>query len=330
MAASWDGRPRLQCALPLLFDLGDGSDGAVTVAANANFSAIAGVAADANGVYTLQCTTFTINDGVTVTLDQPYCLIRATGAVTLGGGVSGAILGTGNGALGGSGDSSARSGSSGIGPGRGNGGGLTYSPGKGGGGAGARAAGTDGGTPGTTAGKGGTQTNWLTHFLTGDTLDILTGAGGGGGGGDGAAAGSAGGKGGAGLYIVAASIRIRVGFTWTSTGAVGGGPPTAHGGGGGGGAGGPVVCAALTIQIDATTGSVLVSLGGAGGAGGGTGTAGGAGSVGHVVLLWQRWYDVGGAKMDATALAARTDPDAQAYQFRSYRGTGTTPAFVVA
>ena len=282
MAASFDGRPRDQRLMPILFDTGDGSDGSFSSSGNVNFSAMSGVAADGIGVYVGEFTSFTLKDGHTITLDQERILLLYTGTVSLGGGTSGTVTGTGNGGQGGAqATTDQRRGFSGDGPGGGVGGYAQNDAGEqGGGGAGARNKGTDGtGTPqsGNPYGEGGDATNWFGYHLTGDTRNVICGAGGGQGGYDrnGVYTPQPAGDGGASLYIVAPSVVMQDGFAWTSNGNNGGtGGGGGDNGGGGGGAGGTIIVCARTIQIDATSGTVLSSTGGSGGSGTGGGNDG--------------------------------------------------------
>ncbi|MDO8503794.1 MAG: hypothetical protein Q7S60_03815 [bacterium] len=320
--ATFSGRPRSQVILPINLDGGDGSDGAFSSSASVSYSAITGVAATGD-VYIGNFTTFALNDAHTLTLDQKFHLLLATGAVTLGGGTSGTITGTGNGPLGGVNPGSQGPSDGGSGPGGGEGSGGNDSN-QGGGGGGGRADGTDGSIGNSPAPLGGKQVGWLDYFLTGD-LDMI-GSGGGGGAGStqiNVAAGGNGGNAGAGLYIVSrVSITLKVGFAWTSSGANGTAATGGAGkGGGGGGGGGHCILAAPIIVIEHTSGTAITSLGGTGAAGSSTGT-GGDGSNGNIVLLYSRYYSVGGTKMDATALAARTNPDADVYAFAPYDVTG--------
>ncbi len=317
MPATWTGAPAGQRLLPILLNGGDGSDGAFSSSSSPNYSGISGVSADGNAVYIGNFTTFAINDGHTVTLDNSRNLLLATGAVTLGSGSSGVIDGDDNGPTGGSGIGSQGPSQAGHGWGRGEGGESNDSS-DGGGGGGSGVNGTDGANH---SNSGGKEQSWLDYFVTGDT-NRIPGAGGGGAGCTqmNVNAGGMGGDAGATLVIVSeVSITVNDGFTWTSDGATGSNG-TGTSGGGGGGAGGACILCAPKITMAETTGTVIGLLGGSGGTGGGGSANGGAGAVGRCVLLYQDWYSVGGTLMGSANLASRTDPDAVAYQFRPYVG----------
>lgn len=317
MTATWTGTPATQRVLPLLFPSGDGSDGAYSSSGSQSYSGVSGVAATGD-VYIGQFTTFALNDGHTLTLDQSFNILQATGAVTLGGGSSGIIDGDDNGPVGGSNPGNQGPAPAGDGPGSGLGAEGNDSN-DGGGGGGGRADGTIGVNNPNSNGK---QIPWMDYFVTGD-LDTV-GAGGGGGAGAtqiNVAKGGNGGDAGGGLYVISKiSITLAAGFTFTSDAANGAAATGGAGkGGGGGGAGGALILMAPKITIAATSGTVVSATGGTGAAGSSTGT-GGNGSDGNVVLLYQDWYSVGGDLMSSTNLAARCDPDALTYQFRPYTG----------
>ncbi len=249
-------------------NLGDESDGAITHSSTGNIT---------NGIY--QCTNFTINTSVTMTLlssNKPL-VILCTGTCT----ITGTINANSKGATGGTGGSisNGSNGSAGVfgGSGGGGGGATSFV-----GGAGGDATDTSGGAGGSTIdgnGSVGTTLNtminkYLTAYGPSPVWTANGGSGGGGGASDTGTSGGAGGKGGGSVIIIADTINF--------TGAVnanGGNGGVSGGleGDGGGGAGGLILMVAKTWSAD--TGSRTVTAGIGGTSGGGNGAAGGTGTV---------------------------------------------------
>lgn len=224
-------------------NLGDETDGAITHSSNGNIT---------NDTY--QCTDFTINSAVTMTLfsNELPLIILATGTVT----IDGTINAKGKGVLGtsGVGNPNQRY-HTGIYGGAGGGGdGSEFGGGK----VGGASSGTAGGAGGSPSfGSGGTgPTNALIGELIALGLDVVWGGGASGGG---AAAGGNGGAGGGCIVIIADTI------DFTGTINVSGNNGSSGGGGGGGGI---ILMAANTYINDSGTRTI------GGGSGGGTGGAG--------------------------------------------------------
>lgn len=258
-----------------LFNIyGDGSDGAITDSSDVTRSGI------------LYCTTYTLNAGVTVTVDGPCLAIFATDSIT----IAGTITADGQGGAGGNGgsggyDSIGNPGSSGE---------QGYFV--------AGGAGGNGGTGGYSGGAGGPAVSPVygdcaLRFFPNSAIDKIIfqeakagsgGSGGGGGGGhyEGVWGGSGGDGGAGGGMVVLCAPTINITGTITARGLPGedGGSGGYAGGGGGGGGGGGVILIVTSDLSD--TGATYDVSGGAGGAGGSpNGQPGSDGPSGYVIKL---------------------------------------------
>lgn len=312
IADIWNDRPRLRAALAIYYNRGDGSDGAVTVSASSNFSAVTGAASIGTAyhgldVQELQCTSFTLNSSTTLTLDKPICIVRATGTITINGTVQGAgLVGAnastgsndwGNGGNGRGGDGGRGASADGdtpfvgfVGTGPGLNGRIYNGP--------AAHLTAPGGGCGAVGGGGGTglyvgrTVRWLEWLLDDDVSRVITGTGGCGGGSSDGRCGGGGGGGGAGFVCVASKIVIASTAVLTFTGGNGGDGGTVSpgngGDGGAGGSGGAILFQAANIEWP-TSGTIATMTGGTGGAaGGGVAVAGGSGGNGLVTCVYRR------------------------------------------
>lgn len=273
---------------------GDESDGAITHASTGNI---------ASGLY--QCTDFTVNSGVVMTITEAYdgyLVVLATGTITIAGEINGAGRGGRGGqhACSGSTRCNGSAGSSGttFGGSGGGGGGATPTHESKIGGAGGSCSGykTNSPTADTTA-NGGSGGN-LSHGSAGEAIPtaaydklsslgvnlanfqtFCSGAGGGSGGGEGNDKGI-GGDGGAGIVFIAPTIDLQSGSTINISGASGGTATSSNSGGGGGGGGGTLILASETL----TNAGTITQSGGSGG----TATSvydGGAGGAGRTLTI---------------------------------------------
>lgn len=273
--------------------MGDGNQGAVTVSSNTNLSTID----DANFAGLIQCTSFNLTGGNTLTVDTGWLWLLCTGTVTIAGtidadgqGESGGTGGSGSGNPGNHGHSAANMGTtvntgderspvmSAPVPfclsGAGGGGGADVGQGAGGSGGGAGGSGGAGGTITSTSTDDGLDAADATTkalFITGKGTLTGTTAGlsplialsaffrGAGGGGGGASGGSAGGNGGAGGGCIYIECNELV-FTGTLTAdGADGGTGIFGAASGGGGGGGTILVRAKTITTN--TGSMTVTGG---------------------------------------------------------------------
>lgn len=250
---------------------GTGVDGDVTITTNTTLSGIK------------RYNNFTINAGVTVTIEQGKPLIIfARGTVT----INGIIDGDGKGALGGI---SANSGANGdCGSGGGGGGGYSGAGANGGPSnyLGENRPGGSGGSMGNNNGGAGSSLSNLKRFMY--EIGLTGGSGGGAGGIGNTGVSGAGGNGGGVIIIVAPTIIVASGATIKANGAngangVGGGSASSYGGGGGGG-GGLIYAQAKSYT---STGTIQVNFGTGGtddGSNNGAGGNGGAGVIDVEIL----------------------------------------------
>lgn len=225
-------------------------------------------------------TDFTLNAGITVTLDDSShsLIIVATGTLT----INGTIDALGAGSAGGAGGIASQPGAAGTS-------GFSQ-PGAGGGAASADSGGAGGavlvhsivkkvgGTAGApVGGAGGTGSQLSGDAVSlSDYTSLFGGAGGGGGGSDATGTGGAGGRGGGSIVLVAPTVILAATATLLTSGAVGSAGVTDAGGGGGGGGGNVYIyCRSYT-----DSGATFTLTGGAGGAAASTNGAGGTGAAG--------------------------------------------------
>lgn len=236
-------------------------------------------------------TTYTVGNGITVTV-AGFKIVCTTSANIQAGGVVNAdgAAGAAGGTAGSSASASAVGGGAASGAG-GTAGGSNASNGTsalgGSGGAGGSGSGGAGGTAGTasppTAANGTSLMDaWsaaMGHIISGNACTRFSGgAGGGGGGGDGTAGGGGGGAGG---IVIIVAPTITVAGTVRANGGAGGSPAAGNRGGGGGGGGGAVILVANTFNISGT----VQATAGAKGNLSGTGTDGTAGSAGNTFQI---------------------------------------------
>ena len=262
-------------------NFGDGSDGAITRSSNATESAL------------LQCTTYQINSGVTMTAPGNGCIIMATESITINGTLDADALGSAGGDGGDSSNpGSARDGKPGAaGSGTGGAGGSNTTGSPGGAGGSERYAGvtdeviglyTGHALYGAGGGGGGVPVNSSNVGRGGGGGASLFASGGAGGGTTGTASGfSDGGDGAAGggfIILIAPTITLGASAVLTAKGGDGANGPDTSNGGGGGGAGGHI---SLLYNELSDSGATITVDGGTGGDGGGGASGGAGGSEGN-------------------------------------------------